>query len=66
MKIWDTNTGENIRTLYGHINSVHSVAWSSDGNRIASGSDDSTIKIWDANTGTDLIFYQEFLMQRLQ
>ena len=28
-----------------------SVAWSPDGTRIASGSDDKTVKLWNANTG---------------
>jgi WD40 repeat protein len=33
--------------LEGHIGSVSSVAISSDGTRIISGSDDTTIRIWD-------------------
>ena len=37
-----------LSTLSGHENVVRSVAWSPDGHRIASSSDDSTIKIWDA------------------
>ncbi|KAG8778223.1 hypothetical protein FRC12_025099 [Ceratobasidium sp. 428] len=35
----------------GHTNVVRSVAYSSDGAYIASGSDDKTIRIWDARTG---------------
>ena len=35
----------------GHEDAVNSVTVSSDGNRIVSGSDDGTVRIWDAVTG---------------
>jgi CHAT domain-containing protein/tetratricopeptide (TPR) repeat protein len=38
----------------GHVNWVNSVAFSPDGKRIASGSNDQTIKLWDAEKGTEL------------
>ncbi|KAG9075257.1 hypothetical protein FRC06_010189, partial [Ceratobasidium sp. 370] len=37
--------------LQGHANSVYSVAYSPDGAYIVSGSNDNTIRIWDARTG---------------
>ena len=37
--------------LAGHTDWVHSVAFSPDGARIASGSYDSTVRLWDAKTG---------------
>jgi len=40
-----------VRTLTGHLGEVNSVAWSSDGKWIVSGSDDNLVKIWDAETG---------------
>ena len=40
-----------LKTLEGHSNYVRSVAYSPDGTKIISGSEDNTIKIWDANTG---------------
>ena len=41
-------------TLKGHEDRVHCVAWSPDGARIASGSDDKTVRIWDAATGKEM------------
>ena len=40
-----------LKTLEGHSLDVYSVAYSPDGTKIISGSDDNTVKIWDANTG---------------
>ena len=37
--------------LEGHTASVKSVTFSPDGHRIVSGSDDGTIRVWDAETG---------------
>jgi serine/threonine protein kinase len=41
-----------IFTLYGHTSAVGSVAFSPDGTRIVTGSEDQTAKVWDARTGT--------------
>ena len=40
--------------LRGHTKEVHSIVFSPDGQRIASASGDSTIKLWDAVTGEDV------------
>ncbi len=37
--------------MTGHRRAVKSVSFSPDGNNIASGSDDKTVKIWDFVTG---------------
>ena len=42
-------------TLRGHEKEVRSVSVSKDGKRIASGSDDKTVKIWDAEELEELI-----------
>ena len=41
-------------TLKGHTGWVYSVRFSPDGTRIASGSRDQTIRLWDASTGEQL------------
>jgi len=40
-----------VRTLTGHTNSVYAIAFSVDGKYLVSGSADSTIKVWDWQTG---------------
>ncbi|KAJ5899031.1 hypothetical protein N7495_003775 [Penicillium taxi] len=40
-----------LQTLEGHSDSVLSIAWSPDGTRLASGSMDDTVRIWDLATG---------------
>ncbi|KIK66550.1 hypothetical protein GYMLUDRAFT_239481 [Collybiopsis luxurians FD-317 M1] len=54
MKIWDVNTGQLCHTLEGHMDVVHSVAFSTDGTRIVSGSFDQTVRVWDSATRAQL------------
>ena len=50
LRVWDSNTGECLRSMEGHSNWVTSVAALPDG-RCVSGSDDGTLRIWDPDTG---------------
>ncbi len=47
--------GSTLFTYRGHTNAVESVAWSPDGKRIASGSDDNTLQVWDATDGKHVL-----------
>ena len=47
-------TFEHHKILNGHSYSVFSVCWSPDGKYLASGSNDGTVIIWDANSGQRL------------
>ena len=47
----ERRVGWQERTLRGHSEEVLSVAFSRDGKWIVSGSDDTLVKIWDAETG---------------
>ena len=54
IKLWNVETGQEIRTLKGHDELVRSVNFSPDGKTLVSGSDDKTIKLWNVETGQEI------------
>ena len=52
--IYDTATFEEVALLSAHTEEVTALAYSSSGNVLASGSWDTTIRLWDPETGESL------------
>jgi WD40 repeat protein len=56
----DANNGEREeRVLKGHSDAVHSAAFSPDGRRIVTGSDDRTARVWDVQTGEQIAILRD-------
>lgn len=55
IEIWNLDTLSLVSRLTGHQGSVWCVDWSPDGRRIASCSEDGTVKIWDPVTGYEAL-----------
>jgi len=67
VRLWDTHTlapgaaaqtAAGIVCLRGHTGSVRAVHWSPDGLRIASGSDDNSVRVWSVEPRACLIVMQ--------
>ena len=51
LRLWDANTGKEIRQFAGHTSSIGPVAFSPDGTRVFSGSWDRTMRMWNVQSG---------------
>ncbi|CAK1365109.1 unnamed protein product [Cercospora beticola] len=49
VKVWDINTGEEIRTLTGHTSGIRALQFNDQ--KLVTGSLDSTVKLWNWRTG---------------
>jgi WD40 repeat protein len=50
--LWDVDTGVRLHALDGHSASIQEFSYSSQGNLLATASDDYTVRLWDTETGT--------------
>ncbi len=51
IRIWNPATGREIRSLQGHIGSIHAIAFGPDGTRLVSAGADGNVRIWDPGSG---------------
>jgi WD40 repeat protein len=58
LKLWDPESGTEIRTLRGHTNIVTALAVSADSAFIASASLDHTLRVWKAATGETVTVFR--------
>ena len=54
LRLWQVDTGKELRSFNGHTGFVSAVAFSPDGRFALSGAWDDTVKLWDVATGQEL------------
>jgi hypothetical protein len=59
IRVWDVETGRQVRRLESHRGVVWSVAISPDGRRVLSGGRDKAVILWDAETGSEIRRFRE-------
>src|SRR5438045_911060 len=51
IKLWDTTTGQELRTFRGLVGNPTGVRFSPDGRRVIAAAHDATVRIWETDTG---------------
>ncbi len=56
--LWDTRTWQQKGHLAGHTAGLHCVAFSPDGKRLAAGSNDGKVRVWDVAESKELAIFE--------
>lgn len=59
-KILDVSTADDVAQVSGHDKAINSIAFSPDGTRIVTASDDKTVRLWDAKTAAPIRTFSGF------
>jgi WD40 repeat protein len=60
ISLWDISSGQRRALLIGHSAVARSLAFTSDGKRLASASRDMTVKIWDTSSSGEVLTLRGF------
>lgn len=55
IRLWEVDSGLELRALFGHQNWIRALAVSSNGELLASGSNDRTVKVWNVSSGRETL-----------
>lgn len=58
IRLWNPHTGALMRIISGHRNLVRSLAFSPNGQWLASGAEDGAVKLWEVATGREVLRFQ--------
>src|SRR5258708_2087906 len=53
IRLWDVATGKARLTVKGHTDDIRALAFTADGETLASGSSDTTVRLWGVTTGKE-------------
>lgn len=53
-RLWEAETGKEVRQFVGHSDGLSSVAFSADGKYVLTGSSDKTARLWETATGKEV------------
>ena len=58
-RLWNAETGEEVRTFRGHTACVQAAVFSADGSLVLTGSQDGTARLWNASSGREIRKFAE-------